>query len=97
MGDMQFDGTQEEWDALVKKNKSKSMTAVEWIVDQMLSEGHKEMWKDMIQQAKQMEKEQIIEAYCQGCKDISEDDTIFPRETSEEYYNKFYNPKNQIK
>lgn len=32
-------------------------TAVEWIVDQMLSEGHKEMWKDMIQQAKQMEKD----------------------------------------
>ena len=34
-------------------------TAVDWIVDQMLSEGHKEMWKDMIQQAKQMEKEQM--------------------------------------
>jgi len=37
-------------------------TAVDWIVDQMLSEGHKEMWKDMIQQAKQMEKEQIENA-----------------------------------
>ena len=59
MGDSQFNGTQEEWDALIKKNKSKTMTAVDWIVDQMLSEGHKEMWKDMIQQAKQMEKDQM--------------------------------------
>jgi tRNA G10 N-methylase Trm11 len=36
-------------------------TAIDWIVDQMLSEGHKEMWKDMIQQAKQMEKQNKID------------------------------------
>jgi hypothetical protein len=33
-----------------------------------------------------MEKEQIIESYCQGALDISNDELIFPRETSEEYY-----------
>lgn len=76
-GDINFQGTQEEWDALVKRNREaqkklitevmeanakdglyKQQTAVEWIVDQMVSEGHKEMWKDMIAQAKAMEKKQ---------------------------------------
>ena len=34
-----------------------------------------------------MEKEQMIESYCQGCFDTNQDDSIFPRETSEQYYN----------
>jgi hypothetical protein len=37
-----------------------------------------------------MEKEQIIESYCQGCFDISKDENIFPRETSEQYYKETY-------
>ena len=37
-----------------------------------------------------VEKEQIIESYCQGCFDISKDENIFPRETSEQYYNETY-------
>ena len=37
-----------------------------------------------------VEKEQIIESYCQGCFDISKDENIFPRETSEQYYNQTY-------
>ncbi len=40
--------------------------------------------------AKEMEKEQIIESYCQGCFDISKDENIFPRETSEQYYNETF-------
>lgn len=44
-----------------KKHMEKNKTAVDWIVDQMLSEGHKEMWKDMIQQAKQIEKQNKID------------------------------------
>ena len=41
-------------------------------------------------EAKAMEKEQIIESYCQGCFDISKDENIFPRETSEQYYNETF-------
>jgi hypothetical protein len=35
----------------------------------------------------ELEKQQIIESYCQGCFDISLNKNIFPRETSEQYYN----------
>jgi len=63
-------------------------TAVEWLVNEL--ENH-HVFQDIkntvaFQQAKAMEKEQIIESYCQGALDISNDELIFPRETSEEYY-----------
>jgi hypothetical protein len=44
----------------------------------------------LVQRAKKMEKEQIIESYCQGCFDISKDENIYPRETSEQYYNETF-------
>lgn len=44
----------------------------------------------LLEQVKTMEKEQIIDAYCQGVTDIIKDENIFPAETSEEYYNKNY-------
>jgi hypothetical protein len=44
----------------------------------------------IFEQAKEMEKEQIIESYCQGCFDISKDDGIVPRETAEDYYNETF-------
>lgn len=61
-------------------------TAIDWIVDQMLSEGHKEMWKDMIQQAKQMEKEQMhkVASFWRG-KENEIEKPIF-----EQYYNETY-------
>lgn len=40
--------------------------------------------------AKLIEKEQIVEAYCNGCLDITKDENIFPRETSEQYYNETF-------
>jgi hypothetical protein len=72
-------------------------TAVEWF----LTEFQKQVWfepnseldiwiKDLIPKAKEMEKEQIIESYCQGCADIIKDEDIFPRETSEQYYKETY-------
>lgn len=72
-------------------------TAVEWF----LTEFQKQVWfepeseldiwiKNLIPKAKEMEKEQIIESYCQGCLDISKDENIFPRETSEQYYNETF-------
>jgi len=39
----------------------------------------------------EMEKQQIIESYCQGCFDVNKDNSIFPRETSEQYYNETFN------
>lgn len=69
-------------------------TAVDWLIDEIIA---KDWWylpesmkQDIIEQAKAMQKEQIIESYLQGCVDISKDDNIFPRETSEQYYNETY-------
>ncbi len=65
-------------------------TAVEWLLS-MLDYNEKMLGiKEIIEQAKEMEKEQIIESYCQGCFDISKDENIFPRETSEQYYNETF-------
>jgi hypothetical protein len=66
-------------------------TAVEWLVDELTSNEHPQWVQEIFDQAKEMEKEQIIESYCQGCFDISKDENIFPRETSEQYYNETYN------
>jgi hypothetical protein len=71
-------------------------TAVEWLADNIMPMIHfhtleyRNNFIKFIEQAKAMEKEQIIESYCQGCADISKDDNIFPRETSEQYYNETF-------
>ena len=77
-------------------------TAVEWLAEKYdyaywmvkrdeISPALAEEWKKhYLEQAKEMEKEQIIESYCQGCLDISKDESIFPRETSEQYYNETF-------
>lgn len=66
-------------------------TAVEWLVDHLKEYGFDFSHHEReIEQAKEMEKQQIIEAYCFGCKDIIENNEIFPRETSEQYYNETY-------
>ena len=41
------------------------LTAVEWLIQQICGE-HTEAWKEEIQQALIMEKEQIIDAYIEG-------------------------------
>ena len=53
-----------------------------------------ELMESILNEAKAMEKEQIIESYCQGALDITNDELIFPRETSEEYYNELYKSQN---
>jgi hypothetical protein len=67
-------------------------TAVEWLEEQMETWGHFPRWMrdDVVKKAKEMEKEQIIESYCQGCFDISKDENIFPRETAEQYCNETF-------
>jgi hypothetical protein len=40
-------------------------TAVEWLVEQICGD-HTEQWQKEIEQAKQMEKQQIVDAYVYG-------------------------------
>jgi hypothetical protein len=72
-------------------------TAVEYLVEQLNEIGfHTIVIQKIIDKAKAMEKEQIIESYCQGCADIIKDEDIFPRETSEQYYKETYESKTNI-
>ena len=69
-------------------------TTVEWLEHMLLIILNEEEFKKItyaIEQAKEMEKQQIIESYCQGCYDITKDNSIFPREKSEDYYNQTFN------
>ena len=71
-------------------------TAVEWLIEHLnLDETSPNYNKLTTEKAKEMEKEQMIESYCQGCFDISKDENIFPRETSEQYYNQTYKDSEQ--
>ena len=69
-------------------------TTVEWLEHMLLIILNEEEFKKItyaIEQAKEMEKQQIIVSYCQGCYDITKDNSIFPREKSEDYYNQTFN------
>jgi hypothetical protein len=66
-------------------------TAVEWLYENiLLTPLDIRSINKCLEQAKAMEKEQIIESYCQGCADIINNEDIFPRETSEQYYKQTY-------
>jgi len=65
-------------------------TAVEWVLEKLTETHTNDEWKKIIKQAKEIEKQQIIESYCIGCLDITKDENIFPRETSEDYYNETF-------
>ena len=60
-------------------------TAVEWLVEQICGD-HTSEWQEQIDQAKAMEKEQIIEAYSNG------DDNI----SAQQYYKETYESKTNI-
>ena len=65
-------------------------TAIDWLLEKVTETHTNDEWKEIIRQAKAMEKNQIIESYCVGCLDITKDENILPRETSEEYYNETF-------
>jgi hypothetical protein len=73
-----------EWYNQQMINKSKPMTAVEWfnqqLVDRQNGKGDSRSWNEILQQAKEMEKEQIIDAYENG-----------ENRSAELYYNETYN------
>jgi len=70
-----------------------SQTSIEWLLEQWpILESQLPSW--LIQQAKEMEKQNIIESYCQGCFDMWKDNGIVPRETAEQYYNETFMNEN---
>jgi len=68
-------------------------TSIEWLIEKLGWYTRSDEINRIINEAKEMHKQEIIESYCQGCKDISEDDSIFPRETAEEYYQNLFGYK----
>lgn len=73
-------------------------TATEWLVEQVFGE-HTTIWKDIIEQAKQMDKENIINSYFEGFREgrgidkIDVSSTIFIEDTNaERYYEATYQP-----
>lgn len=77
---------------IYKDMEKNSMTAVEWLVEQMTPYWLLEKTKanEFIEQALTMEKEQIVDAYYQIGKDHP--DMIFPiKRDAEQYYNETYN------
>jgi Leu/Phe-tRNA-protein transferase len=67
-------------------------TAVEWLFKWMIDNKDSiiEERLQAFEQAKEMEKQNIIESYCQGCFDMWKDNGIVPRETADEYYNETF-------
>lgn len=76
----------------------KKQTAVEWLVEQIKSDQNQKAlsaseWMQVIEKAKEMEKEQIIDAHNEGFNDGYNDaksgfEPIF--EDAEQYYNETY-------
>ncbi len=61
-------------------------TAVEWFYQRILAKDIKEVYE----QAKAMEKEQIIKAFYNG-QELPISNPLLPHYSSEEYYNETYN------
>lgn len=75
---------------------SNKQTSIEWLYERLermipRSALYNIDKMQYFEQAKAMHKDEIIEAYCTGCLHMAEDETIFPRETSERYYDATYN------
>lgn len=71
------------------------ITAVEWLIEKAGSSAIKDdsMWEDIERQAKEMEKQQIMEAYDDGELEQTKSDNCFinePAKTAETYYKETY-------
>ena len=66
-------------------------TALDWLIEQMPYEFRAKYANDLFKQAKELEKEQIIDAYNQGTLDGESSEINYPN-----YYNKTYNQKQHI-
>ena len=64
-------------------------TAVEWLVEELTTLGHNfKLYKKEIEQAKEMEKKQIIDAYGVKTESINQDQSKIV--TGNQYYNETY-------
>jgi hypothetical protein len=73
--------------------QTESMTAVEWLIEQLIPKAmatYDSTTYNAIQQAKEMEKGQIIDAWLSGEKGISIGEKKFVG-LAEQYYNETYN------
>ena len=61
-------------------------TAVEWLVERVI--GDKPIWREAINQAKEMEKEQIIDAYKADCDTLGHTNSF--NVAAEQYYKKTF-------
>lgn len=68
-----------------------NQTAVEWLVNEVNSDCLNSAYisPELIKQAKKMEKEQMIDAYKEGCLDYILDEKT-DKVRAEQYYNKTY-------
>ena len=67
---------------------NKKQTAVEFLIEQIegLNINDDTVWAEVTKQAKEMEKQQIIDAYCEGRMSVIEKKIILV----EQYYNETY-------
>jgi hypothetical protein len=77
----------------------KNKTAVEWLLDILVTENEVTLKGEnykLFKQAKEMEKQQIIDAvdFCLGSLKITNDKSMFTAMTAEQYYNETF--KQQI-
>ena len=73
----------------------KQQTAVDWLVEQICGD-HTSEWQEQIDQAKEMEKQQIIEAVESTIKSVklTDDKTAFFAMGGEGYYTEQYESNN---
>ena len=91
---MQFNGTPEEWEELVNKNKmsNQKQTAVEWYDNQLrkvfsnTTEASNFSHEELLQQAREMEKERIEKDYMSGYSNGCLDTGITPKHYYEHIY-----------
>ena len=72
-------------------NQNKMKTAVEWLVEELTKNGHNfKLYKKEVEQAKEMEKERIKNAYNYAyTKGWNDEKSEYPSE-SEQYYNEIF-------
>ena len=97
---MQFNGTPEEWEELVNKNKmsNQKQTAVEWYDNQLrkvfsnTTEASNFSHEELLQQAKEVEKERMIDFANNCIKQIEVSDTceLLMVESPKDLYNETY-------
>ena len=73
-------------------------TAVEWLVEQIKSDQNQKAlsaseWMQVINHAKQMEKEQLIDAFGVGCQ-VESTRLIGYQDIAEQYFNETYGKQN---